>query len=163
MYMNVNQIFQDLLDTQKVNPYSICELQELIENESKDYDEIERLCFSIVTDLYDNKPLLELQKNDNHILWYDYLQLQIYAFFKGKGDYNEKKNLLTTSSAIIIENFASEIFSRFGVDSDLIPLVVSLILCIATQISAEAWCNYFYDSKLKKSELLCNALKEMGE
>lgn len=159
----ISQVIQDLTDNPKVNPYSVYELQELIENKSEDFDEIERLCFSIVTDLYDDKSLIELQNNDNHILWYDYLQLQIYAFLKGKGDYIEKKSLLTASSAIITENFASEIFSRFGVDDKLIPLVASIILCVATQISTESWCNYFYDRKVKNNELMLNALKEMGK
>lgn len=161
--MHINELFQNLECAQKVNPYSIYELQELLENNSVDFDEIERLCFSIVTNLFDDKPLFELQNNNNHILWYDYLKLQIYVFLKGKGGYSENRSLLTASSAIITENFASELFSRFGVDDKLIPLVVSLILCVAAKVSTEAWCNYFYDSKVRNNELLLNTLKEMIE
>lgn len=161
MDVSVNQFFQRLEETNKVNPYTIYELQELLEENTVDFEEMERLCFSIVTNLFDDNPLLELQNNDRQILWYDYLRLQIYVFLKGKGDYGDNHSVITASSAIIVENMADELFARFGIDDKLIPLVVSLILCVAVKVSAEAWCGYFYDKIIRNSELLQSALKEM--
>ena len=161
MNTSANPLFQQLEQTNKVNPYTVYALQELLEENTSDIYEIERLCFSIVTNLFEDNPLLELQNNDRQILWYDYLKLQIYIFFKGKGDYEENHSLLTASSAIIIENLTDELFTRFGIEDKLIPLVVSLILCVAAKVSAEAWCSYFYDNTIRNNELLQNALKEM--
>ena len=73
-------LFQQLEQTNKVNPYTIYELQELLEENSSDISEIDRLCFSIATNLLDNYPLIELQQNDRKLFWYDYLKLQIYIF-----------------------------------------------------------------------------------
>lgn len=39
----INQIFQQLEQTNKVNPYTIYELQELLEENAADFEEIERL------------------------------------------------------------------------------------------------------------------------
>lgn len=161
MNVDIKQIFQELEDIQKVSPYSIYELREMLENDSVDYDEMERLCFLIVTNLFDDKPLLELQNNSKQILWYDYLKLHIYLFLKGKKEYSENRSLLAAGSSIITENLVSELFVNFGVDDKLIPLVVSLLLCIATKVSTEAWCSYFYDNTIKNNELLLNKLKEM--
>ena len=157
----INQIFQQLEHTNKVNPYTIYELQELLEENVADFEEIEQLCFYIITSLFDDNPLLELQNNDRRVLWYVYLKLQIYVFLKGKGDYADNHSLIAASSAIIAENLAGELLARFGIDDKLIPLVISLILCVAAKVSAEAWCNYFYDSTIRNNELLRNALKEM--
>lgn len=161
MDISVNQVFQRLEETDKVNPYTICELQELLEENTADLEEIERLCFYIVTNLFDDNPLLELQNNDKQILWYDYLKLQIYAFLKGKSNYGDYHSLITASSAIIVENLANEIFVRFGINDKLIPLVASLILCVAAKVSTEAWCSYFYNKTIRNNKLLKNALKEM--
>lgn len=64
----INQIFQQLEQTNKVNPYTIYELQELLEENAADFEEIERLCFYIITNLFDDNPLLELQNNDRQVL-----------------------------------------------------------------------------------------------
>ena len=122
---------------------------------------MEQLCFSIITNLFDDNPLLEFQDNDKKILWYDYLKLQIYVFLKGKGGYRDNTSLITAGSAIIVEDLANELFEHFGVDNKLIPLVVSLILCVAAKASAEAWCNYFYNTAIRNDEVLNNTLKEM--
>lgn len=142
--MNEQELFQTLEKMNPVNPYTVYELRNLLDSNAPDLSETERLCFSIVTDLFGNKPLAELQNNDDHILWYDYMQLHIYSFLKGKGDYRKDEILLTAGSAILTENFIDELFIRFGIKSELIPLVVSLFVLAAVKVSVNAWCDYFY-------------------
>lgn len=154
------EVFQQLQQTGKVNPYTIFELKHLLTETPSDLPEIDRLCFSIAGNLCDDRPLWELQSSSNNILWYDYLMLQIYIFLKKKGGYKDNHTLLTAGGVAITQSFANDLFTRFGVDNNLIPLMVSLILCIATKISAESWCSYYYD-KIKNNELLSEALKEM--
>lgn len=154
-------LFQQLEQTNKVNPYTIYELQELLEENSSDISEIDRLCFSIATNLLDNYPLIELQQNDRKLFWYDYLKLQIYIFLKGKGDYKDNHSVITAGSAIIIENLTNELLVQFGIEDKLVPLVISLLLCVAAKITAETWCGYFYDKTIRESQLLQDALKEM--
>ena len=158
---STSQIFQQLEQTNKVNPYTIFELQQTLDETPDDFEKMEQLCFSIVTNLFDDNPLLELQDNDKKILWYDYLKLQIYVFLKGKGGYRDNNSLITAGSAAIVEDLASELFEHFGVDNKLIPLVVSLILCVAAKASVEAWCDYFYNTVIQNDEVLYNTLKEM--
>ena len=92
--MNEQELFRTLEETNRVNPYIVYELRNLLVSSAPDLSETERLCFSIVTDLFGNKPLAELQNNDDHILWYDYVQLHIYTFLKGKGDYRRTRYCL---------------------------------------------------------------------
>ena len=141
--MNEQELFRTLKETNRVNPYTVYELRNLLERSAPDLSETERLCFSIVTDLFGNKPLAELQNNDDYILWYDYVQLHIYAFLKGKGDYREDEILFTSGSAILTENFIDELFIRFGIKSELIPLVVSLFVLAAVKVSVNTWCDFF--------------------
>ena len=157
----LEQIVCELEQTKRVNPYSISELQVLLNEQELDFAEIERICFSVVSNLFDDRPLIELQDNDSKILWYDYLKLQIYVFLKGQGNLGEDHSLLAAGSALVVENIASDIFSKFGVNDKLIPLVVSLVLCVAVKVSSSAWCSYFYDEQVRGSERLKNALKEM--
>ena len=159
--MNEQELFRTLKETNRVNPYTVYELRNLLERSAPDLSETERLCFSIVTDLFGNKPLAELQNNDAHILWYDYVQLHIYAFLRRKGDYSKDEILLTAGSAILTENFIDELFIRFGIKSELIPLVVSLFVLAAVKVSVNAWCDYFYDSRVRGNERMLEALKEM--
>ena len=69
--MEEQAFFRTLEETNRVNPYTVYELRNLLDSSTPDLSETERLCFSIVTDLFGNKPLAELQNNDDHILWYD--------------------------------------------------------------------------------------------
>lgn len=161
--MDEQALFQKLEETNRVNPYTVYELRSLLDSSAPDLSETERLCFSIVTDLFGNKPLAELQNSNDLILWYDYVQLHIYAFLKEKGDYREDKTLLTAGSAILTENFMDELFIRFGIKSELLPLVVSLFVLAAVKISVNAWCDYFYDNRVRENEKMLKALKEMTE
>ena len=161
--MEEQELFRTLEETNRVNPYTVYELRNLLDSSAPDLSETERLCFSIVTDLFGNKPLAELQNNDDHILWYDYVQLHIYAFLKGKGDYRKDEILLTAGSTILTENFIDELFIRFGIKSELIPLVVSLFVLAAVKVSVNAWCDYFYDSRVRENEKMLEALKEMTD
>lgn len=156
------EVFQKLQQTGKVNPYTIFDLKRLLDEETLDFAEINRLCFSIAGNLCDDRPLWELQSSNSKILWYDYLLLQIYVFLKRKNGYKDNHTLLTAGGAAITETIVDDLFTRFGVDDSLIPLMVSLILCIAAKISAEAWCSYYYN-KITENELLSNTLKEMTE
>lgn len=53
------------------------ELHNLLDSSAPDLSEAERQCFSIAIDLFGNKPFAELKNNDDHILWYDYVQLYL--------------------------------------------------------------------------------------
>lgn len=161
--MEEQELFRTLEETNRVNPYTVYELRNLLDSSTPDLSETERLCFSIVTDLFGNKPFAELQNNDDHILWYDYVQLHIYAFLKEKGDYRKDEILLTAGSTILTENFIDELFIRFGIKSELIPLVVSLFVLAAVKVSVNAWCDYFYDSRVRENEKMLEALKEMTD
>lgn len=91
------------------------------------------------------------------------MQLHIYAFLKGKGDYRKDEILLTAGSTIFTENFIDELFIRFGIKSELISLVVSLFVLAAVKVSVNAWCDYFYDSRVRENEEMLEALKEMTD
>lgn len=162
MEINPEEVFQQLQQTGKVNPYTIFDLQQLLEEDSLDLAEMDRLCFSIAGNLCDDKPLWELQSSNSKILWYDYLLLQIYVFLKKKNGYKDNHTLLTAGGAAITETIVDDLFTRFGVDNNLIPLMVSLILCIVAKISTEAWCSFYYN-KINDNELLSKTLKEMTE
>lgn len=155
-----DQVFQQLEETEAVNPYTIYELKELLENDDADLKEIERLCFSIVSNLFDDRPLLELQSSDNKVFWYDYLQLHIYLILKGKSE-NQNSSLIFAGISTTIAQITSDLFTQFGVENKLLPLVVSLTLCVAIKLPAKAWCSYFYDTKVRNNDILLNSLKEM--
>ena len=154
--MNEQELFRTLEETNRVNPYTIYELHNLLDSSAPDLSETERLCFSIVTDLFGNKPLAELQNNDDYILWYDYVQLHIYAFLKGKGDYRKDEILLTAGSAILTENFINELFIRFGIKSELIPLS-----CIITPNIPET--EVLVNHTIQSKEDMIQAAKEIQQ
>lgn len=83
------------------------------------------------------------------------------CFLKRKRRLQKDEILLTAGSAILTENFINELFIRFGIKSELIPLVVSLFVLADVKVSVNAWCDYFYDSRVRGNEKMLEALKEM--
>lgn len=158
----INQVFEDLEHTGKVNPYAIHDLNTILFGTDISVTEVDRLCFLIVSDLCDNQPLIELQTNNREVLWYDYIRLQVYLFLKGHGEYQNDQSLITAGSAIIIERITNEIFSSLDVDAGIISLIISMLICVIAKISVNAWCDYFYNEVVKKKPSLYELFQTLG-
>ena len=87
----------------------------------------------------------------------------------GKQYIYQKVNNVWTLTSIknddkwVTENFIDELFIRFGIKSELIPLVVSLFVLAAVKVSVNTWCDFFYDSRVRENEKMLEALKEMTD
>lgn len=58
------EVFKQLQQTGRVNPYTIFELQQLLDEDTLGFCRIDRLCFSIAGNLRDDRPLGELQSSN---------------------------------------------------------------------------------------------------
>lgn len=157
----INQTFLTLEHTGKVNPYAINDLSTILFETDILITEVDRLCFLIVSDLCDNQPLITLQANNHKILWYDYIRLQLYCFLRGHGEYQNNHILITAGSAIIIENITKDVLLKFAVETELIPLIISMLICVIAKVSVNAWCEHFYNEVVKENPLLHELLKEL--
>lgn len=157
----INQTFLTLEHTGKVNPYAIHDLNTILRDTEIPIIEVDRLCFLIVSDLCDNLPLIKLQESNRKILWYDYIRLQLYHFLKGNGEYQNEHSLITAGSAIIIEKITAEVLLKFDVETELIPLIISMLICVIAKVSVNAWCEHFYNEVVKENASLHGLLKEL--
>ena len=167
MELNTIKYFEDTIalleQTNKVNPYVIADFKNILYTDNSSIKEIERLSYFIVSNLCDDQPLIELQNCNKSVSWYDYFRFQIYLFLKGNKTYCEEKTAITAMGAIIIDEIANEVFNVFGVDYKLLPLIVSLIICVISKMSVKAWCEHFYNETIKGNPVLEDEFKKLGD
>ena len=146
-----------------VNPYYTSDLFQLLEGQSRGLEvmeEADRLCFAVASGICQNRQLVAMQSDSGKIMWYDYMGLQVYLFLKGKGSYQDKKSAALCVNEAVLCKITSDVCAYCGMESDLLPLVASLMLCVAEKLVAEAWCDYFYHTKIKNNEGLKQLLEE---
>ena len=165
MESNTIQYFEDTItlleQTNKVNPYVVADFKNILYTDKPSIREIERLCYFVISNLCDDRPLIELQDRNKNVFWYDRFRLQVYLFLKGNKTYYEDKTAITVTGAIIIDDIANEVFTLFGVDNRLIPLIVSLIVCVIAKMSVQAWCEHFYNETIRTNPVLEEELKKL--
>ncbi|BDF71546.1 hypothetical protein CE91St41_12270 [Oscillospiraceae bacterium] len=152
-----DKLRNELLSYPTVNPFSVAELFRLLDGEvssEADLADIDRLCFSVVSDLCQSKLLIDMQSDDKRVVWYDYLGLQVYLFLQGKGKYTDKSAATGIISVAIMTELADHVCTYCKITSDLLPLIVGLLLSVAGKITADAWCDYFYQTKIATNHLL---------
>ena len=165
MESNTIKYFEDTIalleQTNKVNPYVISDFKSILYTNDPSIKEIERLCYFVVSNLCDDRLLIELQDGNKNISWYDHFRLQVYLFLNGNKTYYEDKTAITVIGAIIIDDIANEVFNLFGLDNRLIPLIVSLIVCVIAKMSVQAWCEHFYNETILDNPILEEELKKL--
>lgn len=164
--LSEKELYETLMASETVNPFTVTDLFRLLESgceSQEDLQEMDRLCYSIVSNLCENKPLAAMQRNDTDLVWYDYLGLQIYLFLTGKGQYETDRAATAFVGGALVANIVDSVSARCQVESDLLPLVVSLLLCVAGKLAAGAWCQWFYSGKISRNRALQKALREESE
>lgn len=139
---------------EKVNAYAFVSLQEELMRDEISCAEVERLCYLIVSNLCDDRPLVDLQNNTEKTSWYDYLKVQLYLFVKKHDDYAHDSTLFAEAGPIIVSGITDDVFQLFGVDQQLVSLIASFLICVVAKISVRAWCDYFYNNTIKGNEEL---------
>lgn len=157
----VREPFFVLGQNEKINPYALSALQEELNQQEISCAEVERLCYLIVSNLCDDRPLFELQDNTKKILWYDYVRIQIFLFIKGHGEYSNDSTLLTAAGSIVVSDITDSVMLLFGVEQKLVSLIVSFLICVIAKISVNAWCDYFYNNTIKDNEELVEKIKKL--
>lgn len=156
----IKEPFSYLERNEKVNTYALVLLEEELKRDEISCAEIERLCYLMVSNLCDDRPLLDFQNNTEKILWYDYIKVQLYLFIKGNSDYENDSTLFTAAGSIIVSNITDSIFLLFGVEQKLVSLIVSFLICVIAKISTRAWCDYFYNNVIKGNKELEDIVKK---
>lgn len=150
----INDSFSIIERNEKVNAYAFVSLQEELMRDEISCAEVERLCYLIVSNLCDDRPLVDLQNNNEKTSWYDYLKVQLYLFVKKHDDYANDSTLFAEAGPIIVSGITDNVFQLFGVDQQLVSLIASFLICVVAKMSVRAWCDYFYNNTIKGNEEL---------
>ena len=164
--LSEKELYETLMASETVNPFTVTDLFRMLEagcESQEDLQEMERLCYSIVSNLCENKPLAAMQRNDTDLVWYDYLGLQVYLFLSGKGKYESDRSAAAFVGGAIVAKMVDSVSVRCQVESDLLPLVISLLLCVAGKLTAGTWCQWFYAERISRNRALQKAFREESE
>lgn len=159
----INEVFFRIEQTGKANPYEINELRQVLNNQHPDLYDAERLCYALSVELSDESLAIKLDARQDNVQWYDILRLHLYSFFKRSDEYRDNQTTIAVISTAVVDNIVCQVSNEIGITEGIIPLVLSLLICVVFKISVMAWCDHFYANTVRGNTELELLLKKMED